>query len=226
MGKNEMGQITSVYSSRPNLLRAPARFSPHLLIFVGTLLYRPCLASDETTRERETIIELIEDDLAAAYTYTKSSRHRVPHFEVLDRIFPGWHHGNPAVGRQFWVEARYRAFIVHYRVDSVFMTNAVTAIVRGKKLAAWSERKTDSGLQKLWPVQLWTHLTTRRYQDNNYLSSIYAMRFEMKLTRAENGGWIIATEKLYDNPQMENSLSHRCDYQKQFADWGLKSDCE
>lgn len=221
-----MGKLALLSKShmgiRPLLVGAVAG----LYVFMGTSFQENCYGSDVEMQARAAIIELIEDDLSTAYTYTKSSRHKVPHFEVLDRIFPEWHRGDPATGRKFWVVARYKAFLVHYRVDYVFLTSQVSAIVRGKKLVAWTERKDVGDLPQLWPVQLWSHLTTRRYQDNNYLNSIYAMSYEMKLTRRENGEWVIAEEKLFDNPQMENSLSHLCEYVKQLNTWGLKSDCE
>lgn len=174
---------------------------------------------------REKIISLIERDLSQAYSYTNTSPHRLPHFEVIDEIFPQWHHGAPAVARQFWVTAGYSRFVVFYRVDYVHVMNDVAAKVEGKRLVIWSEYEDGPDLEKFWPFQLWAALQKQTHRDNSYLSSAYAMRFKMKLSLNEKGEWIIAEESFSDNPEMMNNIKDNCSFEKQMIDWGLKNDC-
>ena len=197
-----------------------------VLLLTIALFPRFAFADEDNSRTRREIIELVEDTLSEAYSFTPTSVHKVPHYEVLDRIFPGWHNGEPAVARDFWVVAAYRTFLVFYRVDYVHVVNSVTASVRGKRLVAWELVDGETDLKKYWPIQFWTHLTSRRYQANNYLHAIYAMRYQMKLTKTETGRWIIAEENFSSDAQIENKLSNQCTYMNQFRDWGLISECD
>ncbi len=179
-----------------------------------------------TTTIRENIISLIEDDLSNAYSYTNKSSHRLPHFEVIDEIFPQWHQGNPAVARQFWLSAGYRRFLVFYRVDYVEIVNDMTAKVAGKRLVIWSEKEDELEFEKYWPFQLWAALQKQTYRDNTYLSAAYTMRYQMKLSLNETGKWFIVEERILENPEMMNNIKDNCTFKKQMADWGLKNDCD
>jgi hypothetical protein len=174
---------------------------------------------------RDKIIALIEHDLSNAYSYTSNSPHALPHFEVIDKIFPKWHHGNPAVARQFWVRAGYRRFVVFYRVDYVYVMSEAAAKVEGKRLVIWSENEEETDLEKFWPFQLWAALQKQTHRDNTYLSSAYTMRFKMSLSLNEKGEWIVADERFLDNPEMMNNIKDNCLFEKQMQDWGLKNDC-
>ncbi len=190
------------------------------------LFLQPALANETDTQIRDKIIHLIEDKLSDACSFTESSTHKVPHFEVLDQIFPKWHKGERATSRQFWVDARYLAFLVFYRVDYIYITSDISAVVKGKKLIYWTENKDTSKLKKLWPFQFWTDLIHRAPRDNNYLNASYTVRYGMKLSLNESEEWVIAEEKLYDNPNMVNNLRDHCSSEKQLSDWGLRSDCK
>jgi hypothetical protein len=181
--------------------------------------------NDSTVFIRGKIVDLIENELAQAYSYTASSTHRLPHFEVIDQIFPKWHHGNPSAARQFWVNADYRTFVVLYRVDYVYLLNDAAAQVEGKRLVIWSETEDELNIEKYWPFQLWASLEKRTQRDNSYLSAAYAIPYKMKMTLNEKGEWIVTEETLKNNPEMVNNIKNPCLYEKQLADWGLKNDC-
>jgi hypothetical protein len=174
---------------------------------------------------RENIIQLIEEDLPNAYSFSPSSVHKAPHFEVLDEIHPKWHHGNPAKARQFWVSAGYTAFRVFYRVDYVYLVNDVVVEVEGKRLVMWSQLDEAPDWDKYWPFQFWASLSKRSQRDDSYLSAMYTMRYKMKLAINEKEAWTIAEERFEDNPEMVNNLRDHCTYEEQLADWGLKNDC-
>ena len=174
---------------------------------------------------RDKIINLIEGTLSEAYSFTGSSLHRVPHFEVLDKVYPKWHHGDPAVARQFWVNAEFVSFTVLYRADYVHIVNEVSARVEGKRLILWNQQEGGSDFSEYWPFQLWASLPKRTHRDNTYLSAMYPMRYKMKLAMDENGDWYIVEEQLRDIPEMANNLRNHCLYEKQLKDWGLKNDC-
>ncbi len=174
---------------------------------------------------RETIIKLIEERLSNAYSFTASSVHKIPHFEVLDEIHQKWHHGKPAVARQFWVHAGYTAFKVLYRVDYVYIVNDVVAEVAGKKLIMWSQLDEKPDWDDFWPFQLWASISKRSQRDDSYLSAMYTMRYKMKLTINEKEEWTISEERISDNREMVNNLRDHCMYEAQLADWGLKNDC-
>lgn len=183
--------------------------------------------ADETDNKiRARIISLIEDKLSSAYSFTEALTHKMPHFEVLDSIFPKWHHGERATSRQFWVDSNFLAFLVFYRVDYIYISSDISATVKGKKLVFWTENRDPSKLKQLWPFQFWANLIQRAPRDNNYLNASYSMRYGMKLSLNESDKWIIGDEKLYDNPNMLNNLRNHCLYQKQLSDLGLRSDCK
>ena len=174
---------------------------------------------------RDKIIDLIEVELSQAYSFSQSSTHQVPHFEVLDRLHPKWHHGKPALARQFWVRAKYRAFNVFYRVDYVHVVNDAVVKIEGKKLITWTEQEDGPDLDKFWPFQFWASLQKLTHRDNTYLKATYPMRYRMRLKLNEKGEWVVAEERLKDNPEMLNNIKNHCMYEKQLADLGLKNDC-
>lgn len=180
----------------------------------------------ENIQIKSEIITLIEDKVSDAYSFRESSAHQMPNFEYLDRVFPKWHHGDPALGRNFWLMAQYRYFLVFYRVDYVHVVNDALVNVRGKKLIIWTKDPKSQKLDKFWPIQFWSQLGVMDQRDNNYLHAMYAMRYGMKLVRDATGGWIISEAYVYDNPAMDNNLSDHCKYKKQLAELGLASDCE
>lgn len=195
-----------------------------VLVFLEPV--RSTAQEEETELQiRDKIINLIENELSEAYTFTESSMHRVPHFEVLDQIFPNWHHGSPSVARQFWVNADYKTFMVLYRVDYVYIVNNVSVKVEGKRLVIWNQGEDSPDYAKLWPFQLWASISKRTHRDNTYLAALYPMRYKMKLTVNEKGDWYIAEERIVDNPDMLNNLKNHCLFEKQLEDWGLKNDC-
>jgi hypothetical protein len=179
----------------------------------------------DAVETRGKIIDLIEHDLAEAYSFTESSTHRLPHFEIIDRIFPKWHHGNAAGARQFWVSAAYRMFVVLFRVDYVYLMNDAAARVEGKRLVIWSQNEEGTDFGKFWPFQLWAAVGKRTQRDNSYLEAAYTMRYQMKLALNEKGEWVVVEETQRDNPEMVNNIKNPCLYEKQLADWGLKNDC-
>lgn len=198
-----------------------------LFITVTGILVSSSIAALETKIEmRDKIISLIEDQLSEAYSFTPKSTHPVPHFEVLDKLYPKWHFGKPAVSRQYWIDAGYTLFTVLYRVDYVFVMNDVVAKVEGKKMIIWSELEDVPDLSVLWPFQIWSSLQRQKIRDNTYLSAAYAVRYKMRLTLNEEGQWIILEERLPKNPEMLNNLKKHCVYEKQMATWGLKNDCD
>ena len=174
---------------------------------------------------RSEIIALIEETLAEAYTFGPDSIHKVPHFEVLDEIHPKWHHGKPALARQYWVAAGYTAFKVYYRVDYVYIVNDVVIEVEGKRLIMWSQLDEPPTWDNYWPFQLWASIPKRSQRDDSYLSAMYTMRYKMKLAINEKEEWTITEERLFDNPEMVNNLRDHCTYEEQLEDWGLKNDC-
>lgn len=191
--------------------------------------WRPTIALSEPSQDpimiRDRIISLIEDELSSAYSYTRKSLHRVPHFEVIDKIFPTWHHGEAATARQFWVKANYHTFLVYYRVDYVYLISDVAAKVEGKKFVYWSQEDDAPDYEGYWPFQLWAALGKRTHRDNTYLSAAYAMRYKMKLSLNETGDWVITEERYSDNPEMINNLRDHCSFEKLLPDWGLKNEC-
>jgi hypothetical protein len=197
-----------------------------LFVVWMVIVPQPTFTDEADVQIRTEIISLVEDTLSSSYSYSKTSTHQVPHFEVLDRIYPKWHHGKPAIGRQFWIDADYRAFFVLYRVDYVHIVNSVMTKVKGKKLIYWTKRDEAPKLDKFWPFQFWASLGQRSRRDNDYRESSYAIRFGMKITRNESLEWIISEEALYDEPNIENDIRDHCQYEKQLLDWGLKSDCD
>ncbi len=180
---------------------------------------------EDNAKMRLNIIDLIEKDLSQAYSYTQSSTHRLPHFEIIDKIYPKWHHGNAAAARQFWLNANYRTFMVLYRVDYVYLINDAAARVEGKRLIVWNENEEGIDIEKYWPFQLWAALGKRTHRDNTYLSAAYAQRYKMKLALNEKGEWVVAEEMIADNPEMVNNIKNPCLFEKQLEDFGLKNDC-
>lgn len=187
------------------------------------LVCMPVLTEPSDKEVRTEIITLIEDKLSEAYSFTENATHRLPHFEVLDTIFPRWHHGERAKGRQFWVSTNYRAFLVFYRVDYVHIVNGASVIVKGKKLIVWTENNDPKDLEGFWPFQFWAALGT---QSNNYLNANYALRYTMKLNLTDTEEWVISEEIVHDKPEMENNLKDHCLYEKQLLDWGLRNYCK
>ena len=193
---------------------------------LGILESKPAFALESKIEMRDKIITLIEDKLGPAYSFTPASTHNVPHFEVLDKLYPTWHYGEPSVARQFWVDAGYTLFTVLYRVDYVYIKNDVVAEVEGKKMLIWTELDDTPDLAQFWPFQIWSSLQYQRQRDNTYLSAAYAVRYKMKLTLNEVGDWIIVEERLHKNPAMLNNIKNHCVYEKQMATLGLKNECE
>ncbi len=182
-------------------------------------------ADDPRAQARDEIIALIEERLSGAYSFGKKDPHKVPHFEVLDELFPKWHGGSPAVGRNFWLMAEYKTFLVFYRVDYVHLVNSLTAVAEGKKLIVWTRQDEGVQLEKLWPFQLWDRLVPARGNKNSYLSAVYAMHYRMKLSRSESGRWFVVEEESRDAPNMENDLRVHCLFAEQLRRWGLRSTC-
>jgi len=83
------------------------------------------------------IIQLIEDQLAAAYTVR--SEKEAPDFGTLDRIYPKWHNGEPANARRTF--SGYRTYTVSYTVHSVWVDRPGMATVKGKKHVFSARRK-------------------------------------------------------------------------------------
>jgi len=81
--------------------------------------------------EKLAIIRLIEDRLAAALTIW--SEKDAPDFGTLDRIYPEWHHGEPAKQRRQWTFHDYQYYMVIYSVHSVWINRPNAAIVKGNK---------------------------------------------------------------------------------------------
>jgi hypothetical protein len=178
-------------------------------------------------RDREKIIELVEDDLAQAYTFLVDSSHKLPHYEVLDRIFPQWHHGEPAVARQMWLTLNFAAHIVLYRIDYVFLAGQTTALVAGKRLVVWTREPGSSIAGKgLWPFQMWTNLMQHENSRCVKCTDVtYAVRFRMKLKRGESGDWTIEEERTFDFPEIPHELENSCVMKKQLKDWGFMDTC-
>jgi hypothetical protein len=226
MKKREKGKTRRTFWSAAGAIVASLTLGLLTAKAGETVEIKEIVESEETEVQiRDKIIELIEDELSEAYSFTGSSTHRVPHFEVLDRIFPKWHHGDPAAARQFWVNAGYQTFMVFYRVDYVYVVNEVSAKVEGKRLVLWKQTADGPDYSEFWPFQLWAALPKRTHRDNTYLSAIYPMRFKMKLTVNERGEWYIAEERIRDKPEMSNNLQNHCLYEKHLEEWGLKNDC-
>lgn len=195
---------------------------------LAVLLFALCRAAgadDPGIAARDEIIALVEDKLSDACSFGERSSHKVPHFEVLDELFPKWHGGDPAVGRNFWLMAEYRAFAVFYRVDYVHLVNSLSAVAEGKKLIFWTKKDDTFAVEKLWPFQLWDRLSPARGNKNSYLSAVYSMRYRMKLSRSESGRWFVVEETTRDEPNMENDLRVHCLFPEQLKKWGLDNSC-
>jgi hypothetical protein len=140
-------------------------------VFPGQTLFAGDTATDP---DKLRIVELIEDELASAYT--KRSAMETPDFGTLDRIFPAWHGGDPAHARRKLDNCRY--YVVSYTVSSVVLPGPDAASVTGEKTVELSRKTT---LLK-WIPRDQTRKT--RY------------RFTMECRRREDGGWYIAEELL------------------------------
>ena len=188
-------------------------------------------AEEQHTKElitnRKAIISIIEDKLSTAYSFNSSSANRVPHFEKLDKIFPTWHHGEPAAARQFWLTLNLQAHLVQYRVDYVYMVNDVTAVVEGKRLIVWTRNNESSIIEKeFWPFQYWSNLT--HHVNGKCVKCIdvtYAANYTIKLTRNDSNEWIIMSEELVNQPGIPNKWEADCSMDKFLRDWGFKSTC-
>lgn len=181
----------------------------------------------QIVQHRETIISMVEDDFSAAYSFDSSSEYPIPHYEKLDRLFPMWHHGEPAAARQFWLTLDFHAQFVQYRVDYVYMVNDVTAVVGGKRLVVWTRSKDSSIIEKgYWPFQYWSNLT--RHANDKCVKCIdvtYAVGYSMKLKLSERGAWSVISEELYDQPGIPNTWEEDCKMEKFLKDWGFNSTC-
>lgn len=207
--------------------------SPHpasLVFGVAFLSLLPGLVlaeEDEATIDRERIIEQIEDHLSDAYSFNTDSSYKLPHYEVLDRIFPQWHHGEPAVARQMWLTLGFAAHIVLYRVDYVFLVNRTTALVSGKRLVVWTRDPEASIVAKgLWPFQLWSRLA--KYENSRCVKCVdvtYATRYRMKLKKTVQEEWMIEEERLLDSPSIPHEIKNSCTMKKQLKDWGFEDNC-
>lgn len=201
-----------------------------LVLGIAFMMFLPCVAlaeEDEAVLDRERIIEQIEDNLSTAYSFDADSPYKLPHYEVLDRIFPQWHRGEPAVARQMWLTLGFAAHVVLYRVDYVFLANRTTALVSGKRLVVWTRDPEASIVGKgLWPFQMWSNLT--KYENSSCVKCVdvtYAVRYRMKLKKNEAGEWIIEEERLLDSPNIPHELENSCTMKKQLQDWGFEDIC-
>ena len=77
-----------------------------------TLSSKPASGDDAIIKDKLAIIELVEDELSKAFSFEESTPHKVPHFEVLDRVYPKWHKDKPALARQFWLMHKFQAHLV------------------------------------------------------------------------------------------------------------------
>ena len=87
--------------------------------------------------EKLAIIELIEDQLANAYSV--GSVYETPDFGALDRIFPKWHGGDPSEARKT-LDA-YLLYTVAYDIFSVHITQPGMATVKGQKRVTSARKK-------------------------------------------------------------------------------------
>lgn len=113
-----------------------------LVLSINILFYsqQTCQAGESSADPQKlAVIQLIEDRLAAAYTIRGPKD--TPDFGTLDRIYPQWHHGEPAKQRRKWTFHRYLSYQVSYSVYSVWINRPDTAVVKGKKTVHALRRK-------------------------------------------------------------------------------------
>jgi hypothetical protein len=117
------------------------RFCKLIFFFIflpmAGFLLKPVHAGESSADpDKLAIIELIEDRLATAYT-VRSDLETLD-YGTLDRIYPGWHNGDPAKARR--TLDGFRIHIVSYEVHSVFLTQPDMAEVKGEKQVALLRR--------------------------------------------------------------------------------------
>jgi hypothetical protein len=174
---------------------------------------------------RAELITMVEVDLSEAYSFPCRTNERLPDFEKLDRIYPTWHLGDPAVARRYWLKTGYRYHRVFYRVDYVRSQGEFRAEIGGKKLVVWTKNREAELTCELWPFQYWpwAEKCESEWVDCDY--AIYALKYKLEARKSQQGGWTIVRERTDRRPIIPPEARQECSFEKQLLDWCPRCSC-
>lgn len=180
-------------------------------------------ASDPETRD--TLVSLVEVELSEAYSFPCPGGQQLPDFEALDRVYPTWHRGDPAVARRYWLHTGYRYHRVFYRVDFVRSQGQFRAELAGKKLVVWTKNRDADLTCDLWPFQYWpwAEKCESEWIDCEY--AIYALKYTMEARKSHAGEWTIVGERTDRQPIAPPTARQECSFEKQLLDWCPRCSC-